>query len=688
MKILDSRAGGRERSRAAEKALGIAGALLIPAAVIYLEILLRLTAKMEVIHSGLAGGLCTALAFALAASALCALPGKSAAKWLRFLFVELFTVWYLVAFFINDSYKVFMAPSIILSTAGAAARDFGGNVAAAIGNGLPVIGIFHFPALLCLLLPGGRPAGRVRRRLIPAGIMLVLAAAALFGGVFFSTCTPELKTRYESEYNYDGAVKYFGLLSALTQEFRASVYPGGQAAGFSTTTATAAPAASPAAESEPVETAAPEYGLNVMDIDFQSINPGGNSNLAELNAYVESLEPTSKNRYTGIFEGKNLILITAEAFSKEVIDKDRTPTLYRLANQGIVFEDFYQPAWGGSTSTGEYSWLTGLAPTDPMAMMYSAQNNLFFTMGNQLQRQGYYSAAYHNGSYTYYNRDYTHCNLGYSRFVGIGNGLEEGMTGGFPASDLEMFDFTLPQYVDKQPFSVYYMSISGHASYAFSEEVNDMAVKNRAVTENMTCSEAVKAYYACNQELEYGLESLVSGLEKAGIADDTVIAIVPDHYPYGLMPSAAWGFNTNYLEQLYGFPADTNPARDHNAAIIWCGSLEALDEPIVVPGPTSSLDILPTLLNLFGLEYDSRLLAGRDALSGAEPLVFWNDYSWLTDKGYYDSAARSFRPNGGVEADEEYIQMMNDQVKDRLRLSGKIASLDYYGMLFGPDEIK
>lgn len=65
MKILDSRAGGRERSRAAEKALGIAGALLIPAAVIYLEILLRLTAKMEVIHSGLAGGLCTALAFAL-----------------------------------------------------------------------------------------------------------------------------------------------------------------------------------------------------------------------------------------------------------------------------------------------------------------------------------------------------------------------------------------------------------------------------------------------------------------------------------------------------------------------------------------------------------------------------------------------------------------------------------------------
>lgn len=76
MKILDSRAGGRERSRAAEKALGIAGALLIPAAVIYLEILLRLTAKMEVIHSGLAGGLCTALAFALAASALCALPGK------------------------------------------------------------------------------------------------------------------------------------------------------------------------------------------------------------------------------------------------------------------------------------------------------------------------------------------------------------------------------------------------------------------------------------------------------------------------------------------------------------------------------------------------------------------------------------------------------------------------------------
>lgn len=98
-----------------------------------------------------------------------------------------------------------------------------------------------------------------------------------------------------------------------------------------------------------------------MDIDFAA-HETSNTKLSSLNEYVQRVEPTQKNKYTGLFNGKNLILITAEAFSKEVIDPERTPTLYRLATQGIVFEDFYQPAWGGSTSTGEYSFLTGLAP--------------------------------------------------------------------------------------------------------------------------------------------------------------------------------------------------------------------------------------------------------------------------------------------------------------------------------------
>ena len=661
-----------------QKLFTIITALLLPLALVYLEMASRANVGLPVFHDALAGALLTAASFALLVYAICSIFGGKAGKILCLIFTEVFTIWFLVAVFTQDSYKVFMEPAILFSTAGNAAKDFGSNIKNVIFTRFGTILLFHIPVFAeAALYKWMRFPKQKRAQRVMASLLLCLLLFS--SGFMCSTFSPELENRYHHEYTYDNAVKNFGVLSALTQNIRQKIYPDSSASdlNFSVPAATPAPTAAPV-ENAPVEEEVVEYGKNVMELDFTEAQHRAET----LTAYIQSLEGTSKNKYTGIFEGKNLILITAEAFSKEVIDPERTPTLYRLANKGIVFEDFYQPAWGGSTSTGEYSWLTGLAPVDAMSMMTTLDQNLYFTMGNQLQRLGYFSRAYHNGSSGYYNRFITHPRMGYEQYIAADNGLND-LSSGFPKSDLEMFDLTLPQYIDNQPFSVYYMTISGHASYAFSSEVNDMSVKNQAVTEGMPYSETVRAYYACNQELELALTSMVSQLEEAGIADDTVIAIVSDHYPYGLEPSAAWGVSRDYLAELYGYKADTNPRRDHNAAIIWSGSLEELDEPIVVSTPTSSLDILPTLSNLFGLEFDSRLLAGRDVFSEAEPLVFWNDYCWLTEKGYYDSHKRSFTPAEGQEADEAYVERINALVKNKKSLSSGIANNNYYTLLFG-----
>lgn len=582
-----------------------------------------------------------------------------------------------------------MPPDIILSQAGNAARDFGGNVRSTVLKSLPLILLYFLPVLAALPLPrllrrGAHSAARARGRLT---LRLTAAALALAAaGYLLSNCTPALRAEY-STCTYDTAIRDYGALGALAR----SVTGAGKSDGFS-----AAAPLTPTPSSAPRETdggtgggttgTAPaettDYGFNVMEIDFAA-HETSNARLSSLNEYIQRVEPTRKNEYTGLFKGKNLILITAEAFSKEVIDPERTPMLYRLATRGIVFEDFYQPAWGGSTSTGEYSFLTGLAPVDPMVMMSSRSSNMYFTMGNQLLRLGYNAFGYHDGTYTYYSRNLTLPNMGYPDFVGIGNGMEKGLTGGlFPESDKEMMDYTVPLYIDAQPFSVYYMTISGHASYSFKSDINDMSVKNRSVTEGLDYSEPVCAYLAANQELEYALESLVTQLENAGIADDTVIALVSDHYPYGLLPSNAWGGQTGLLEELYGSEATSCRGRDHNAAIIWSGCLEN-DAPIVVSKPVSSIDILPTLSNLFGVEYDSRLLAGRDVFSGEEGLVFWNDGCWLTEHGYYDTHRRAFTPAEGADAaDEEYIARVGATVSDRLSLSRVIENEDYYGFLF------
>ena len=657
--------------------------------VLWLELLLRITCGLPVLHDGLPGALLTAVSFASGAALLCRLPRtRRVSRNLCTLLMELFTVWFTVAYFMDNSYSVFMTPSIIVKEAGNVAKNFGGNVLNVLTYGLPLILLYHIPVILSLVFHRRIRIWKKRRRL-ELLVSAILVIACFLGAWGLNNRNNTLKTEYRIRYTYDNAVRNFGLMSALHQELKHSLFPEKTAYSFTPLPESIPSPVESVYTSDIIEpdydsltTETVNYGLNRMDLDFTQAS--SSPQVAAVTEYIQSRAATSKNQYTGIFEGKNLILITAEAFSKEVIDPERTPALYRLSTQGIVFEDFYQPSWGGSTSTGEYSWLMGLAPASSTTMLESDGKNLYFTMGNQLQRLGYFSRAYHNGSWDYYSRYLTHPNLGYEEFIAVGTGMENGLSGGrFPESDQEMIDYTLPQYISHEPFSVYYMTISGHASYAFLDEINDMSVKNRDAVDDLPYSDIVKAYLAANMELEYAMESLLQQLEDAGIADNTVIAMVADHYPYGLSPSTAWGTSSDYLAELYGFKADTPWSRDHNAAIIWCGSLEKLSEPITVSGPVSSIDLLPTLSNLFGCEFDSRLMAGHDVFSDTEPLVFWNDYSWLTEKGTYLASEDLFTPADGEQVDEDYIQLINTDVRNKIALSLAVSEYDYYRFLFG-----
>ncbi len=659
------------------------------ATVLWLELLLRITCGLPVFHDGLPGALLTAVSFASMAALLCRLPHtRRFSRNICSVFMEVFTIWFTIAYFMDNSYSVFMTPSIIVKEAGNVAKNFGGNVMNVLTHGLPLILLYQIPVILSLVFHRRIRIWKKRRQfeLLISGILFF---AGLLGAWGLNNRNSTLQTEYRVRYTYDNAVRNFGLLSALHQELKHSIFSEKAVYSFtslpeSTSNPVKVDKVPEDIEPEPASsnTETESYGLNLMDLDFTQAS--STAQLAAVTEFIQNRSATSKNQYTGIFEGKNLILITAEAFSKEVIDPERTPALYRMSTRGIVFEDFYQPSWGGSTSTGEYSWLMGLAPASSTTMLESDGKNLYFTMGNQLKRLGYFSRAYHNGSWDYYSRYLTHPNLGYEKFIAIGTGMENGLSGGrFPESDQEMIDYTLPQYIGHEPFSVYYMTISGHASYAFLDETNDMSIKNRSAVDDLPYSDTVKAYLAANMELEYALESLLQQLEDAGIADNTVIAMVPDHYPYGLSPSTAWGTTSDFLAELYGFKADTPWSRDHNAAIIWCGSLENLSEPIVVSGPVSSIDLLPTLSNLFGCEYDSRLLAGHDVFSDAEPLVFWNDYSWLTEKGTYLASENLFTPAVGEDTDDAYIQRVHADVRNKIALSLAVSEYDYYRLLFG-----
>lgn len=675
-----------------------------PGSLVFLELMLHLTAGLSRNFAAVMGAGLTAISAGFLLCLLSTLTCSAKAnRWIGFGLLELVIIWFLIAYFTDNSYQVFMDPQSILSGAGDVVTGFGSTLVSVIVKGIPVILLYHLPVAGYLLLEG--KAFSCRHKNIRQTALFLAVCLAFWGlGAVASTRGDVNARKYNSEYRYDSAVRSFGLLTAFRLDTRQMLRGSDDLGGFEQVDEPAMKDDTPSdtmpevpgdiqpgeepGEDTPIVPEEPEepvreYGWHEMDIDFDAlIAETSDTDLQAIHSYVSGLEPARENEYTGLFAGKNLILITAEAFSKEVIDPELTPTLYRLANQGIVFEDYYQPAWGGSTSTGEYSMLTGLVPTAGVkSMKRTIGQNLYFTMGNQLMRQGYTSKAYHNGSYTYYSRNETHTNFGYSTFTGMGNGMEEGVAQKWPESDKEMMDFTVSQYIDQQPFSVYYMTVSGHCLYSWSG--NSMSSRNREAVADMDASETIKAYYAANLELEYGLASLVQQLEDAGIANDTVIALTTDHYPYGLEKGASWGNDEDYLSELYGYPADSYTARDHSALIIWSGCLEEREEPIVVSTPTYSLDLLPTLSNLFGLEYDSRLLVGRDALSDEEPLVLWTDYDWLTDRGYYDSSKGEFTLAEGAEpVDDDYISRIRAKVKNKIKFSRAVLDYDYYGILF------
>lgn len=336
-----------------------------------------------------------------------------------------------------------------------------------------------------------------------------------------------------------------------------------------------------------------------------------------------------------------------------------------MQEEGFKFKNFYTPSWGVSTSDGEYVACTGLLPKEGVWSFYnSSKNYMPFAMGNQLKSEGYETKAYHNHYFDYYFRNESHPNLGYT-YKGLGNGLD--VTETWPESDLEMIELTVPEFIDTQPFHVYYMTVSGHLQYNFYG--NYIAAKNRSLVENLPYSDKVKAYLSCNIELDKAMEKLIQELDIRGIAEDTLIAISPDHYPYGLTLTEISELANKEINgyELY-----------KGVFLLWSKGME----PVEIDEICSSLDIIPTLSNLMGLEYDSRLLMGSDILSSSEPLVIFQDRSWMTDKMYFNSRTGEVTSQNGFVPDEAYIRNISEEVKNKFKVSAGILDYNYYEKVF------
>lgn len=666
--------------------------IFFPLALLYHELLLR---AFDTQNAFFRGTLVMVVLFSIATGLLLSLlvnllHNRRLAQVLMLVVTALWTLLLCVEYCCRSYFKSYFSVGFICTMTGNVVTGFGSTIPGIVAQRLPFIIAALLPLALCILL---RKRIVTEHRMSKWSLLFVTAVSVIF--LLIGEGLARWGT-YGDSYTYnfqtDAAVSQFGLHTAVRLEAEYALF-GTPQPKLELPTQEDEPDDTP--DDPPAATTPVEYGYNALDIDFQALaDSASDSALRSMAQYFGSLTPSKKNEYTGLFQGKNLVLITAEAFSPWFISRELTPTLYKLTHEGFVCENYYQPGWGQSTTGGEYAVMTGLLPTwvgSNVSFYASANDDMPFALGNQLRALGYRTGAYHDNIYNYYNRDKTHPNLGYD-YQGVGNGLTVTEDGSWPYSDLEMVQNTIGDYIDgyvsgDTPFHVYYMTVSGHGSYGWGHA---MAAKNRAKAQAAypNASTQVQAYVAANLELENALTYLLEQLEAAGIAEDTVICMSADHYPYLLAEP-----ETDYYNELRGVvDSERDTDRYRNALVLWCGGME---NAVTVTEPCSAVDIVPTLSNLFGLEYDSRLLSGRDVLdkdydagsaSGSIPLVILptsSGNSWATAAGVFEASTRTFNARSGVTVEDDYVSRVNNIVALQYNYAQQLIARDYYRVALG-----
>ena len=421
----------------------------------------------------------------------------------------------------------------------------------------------------------------------------------------------------------------------------------------------------PKQEEEETET---NVTYNEIEIDFDDlINNESNDTIKEVLNTLKNTSSTNKNEYTGMFKGKNLIFILAEGFNMIAVDKELTPTLYKLTTEGFVFNNFYSPVFF-STTGGEFQATTGLIATqEALSNWKKVTPNIRFALGNSFTNIGYRAFSYHDWTYTYYSRQKTMPTLGFKDYMGCGNGMENLMSCKWLPSDIDMMNETLPLYKDNKKFVTYYVSVSGHAPYVYNSNGNSIALKNIDLVKDLPYSNNVKAYLATQIEFDRALESLIKGLKEAKILDNTVISFVGDHYPYTL--------TVDEVNELSTYNRDETVEINHSNFVIWNSKMK---KPITVDKVGSQIDVLPTLLNLFGVEYDSRLIVGKDILSDEPGLAIFSNRSWVSDYGTYNRGKFTLKEGKELEQTEEYVRRMNNLVSTKFILGNQITKYNLY----------
>ena len=384
-----------------------------------------------------------------------------------------------------------------------------------------------------------------------------------------------------------------------------------------------------------------------------------------------------KNDYTGIFEGKNIIFLQLEGMDSWLLNEENTPNLYQLKNNAIDFKNHFSIyTGGGSTFNSEFAVNTGFTtPISYNENVYKLNGNTFnYTLPKLFKEQGYSVDAFHMNSGEFYNRALNYESWGYDSYnglidvLGMGNGsmsLTDGedLSYELDRTLIENEEFYDKMFRNKEKFIDYIITYTPHTPFTSEKGVGKLVANMKYgegnVPENLSEEDIAKLEAA---ETDYMVGLLLEALKENELYDNTVIVCYADHYLYTLE-------DKSILEKYKDTPVDSNLI-NRTPFFIWSADTQYT----AVEQATMQIDILPTILNMFAVDYNPSYYLGSDIFSeNYEGIVFFSDGSWYDGNVYVEMS----NVTNDAEISEDELEYKNNIVSDLIRKNDLTLKYDY-----------
>ena len=400
-----------------------------------------------------------------------------------------------------------------------------------------------------------------------------------------------------------------------------------------------------------------EYTIRNFYITFLQTEEEETSEDYEFLMEAFSVNNNEVNKYTGIFKNKNLIFVQLEGIDDWLLTEKDMPTLYGMLNNSFVFQNHYSYYnGGGSTFNSEFAVNTGfITPLSYTQNAYSFNKNSFpYSMANMFKNQDYDVNAFHMNSGEYYSRQTNYTNWGYDKYYGlldINDYKDKSYT-----LDRELINdvtFQEKMFPKDSKFVDYLITYSNHLPftntkgvckllYDMEMDLNDtvdMGEESSSTFVQLTEEECIRKQA---HETDYMMELLLKKLTELNLIDDTVIVVFTDHYLYTVEDKTI----------LDKYKNTSNNLINKTPFFIWQNNMKRTN----IKEVTSQLNILPTTLNLFGINYNPNYYIGSDALSSNyKGIVFFSDYSWYDGNIYVDNGVIA----NNKSSSQEYLDEKN-----------------------------